>query len=104
MSAFGAVEVDARSTPFDILISSGNKSLEAPPGISFAGVRRDLLTPEHTVARTYTLDLFYQWRNFEATGAWRSAPPTPIAQAVPAALQALPAEGVGGRRARYGGI
>ena len=104
MSAFGAIEVDARSTPFDVLISSGNKSLEAPPGIAFAVVRRDLLTPEHTVARTYTLDLLDQWRSFEATGEWRSTPPTHIAQALLAGLRALRAEGVAGRRARYGGI
>ncbi len=104
MSAFGAIDVDARAAPFDVLISSGNKSLEAPPGIAFAVVRRSLLTTENTVARTYVLDLFDQWRNFEATGEWRSTPPTHIAQALRAGLRALRAEGVAGRRARYAGI
>jgi 2-aminoethylphosphonate-pyruvate transaminase len=104
MSAFGAIDVDAQAAPFDILISSGNKSLEAPPGIAFAIVRRSLLTAENTVARTYTLDLFDQWRNFEATGEWRSTPPTHIAQALHAGLRALRTESVAGRRARYSGI
>ena len=44
MSAFGAMEIDARIHPFDILIASGNKCLEAPPGIAFAIIRRNLLT------------------------------------------------------------
>jgi 2-aminoethylphosphonate-pyruvate transaminase len=104
MSAFGAIEVDAAAAPFDVLISSGNKCLEAPPGIAFAIVRRSLLTPESTVARTYSLDLFDQWQNFESTGEWRCTPPTHIAQALHAALRALVREGVSGRRARYAEI
>jgi 2-aminoethylphosphonate aminotransferase len=104
MSAFGAIEVDAHRHPFDILISSGNKCLEAPPGIAFAIVRRALLTPEHTSTRTYTLDLFDQWRSFEATGEWRTTPPTHVAQALRAGLMGLRQETVAGRQARYAGI
>jgi 2-aminoethylphosphonate aminotransferase len=104
MSAFGAVEVDAHAHPFDILISSGNKCLEAPPGIAFAIVRRTLLTPENTVARTYTLDLFDQWLNFEENGDWRCTPPTHVAQALRAGLMGLRQETVAGRHARYAAI
>jgi 2-aminoethylphosphonate-pyruvate transaminase len=104
MSAFGAIEIDARVHPFDVLISSGNKCLEAPPGIAFAIVRRALLTPQNTVVRTYTLDLFDQWRSFEETGEWRSTPPTHVAQALRAGLIALRQETVPGRQARYAGI
>jgi 2-aminoethylphosphonate-pyruvate transaminase len=104
MSAFGVIDVDAAKTPFDILISSGNKCLEAPPGIAFAIVGRGLLTPENTVARTYSLDLFDQWQNLETTGEWRCTPPTHVAQALHAGLEALRREGVSGRRARYSGI
>ncbi len=104
MSAFGAIEVNAERDPFDILISSGNKCLEAPPGIAFAIIRRSLLTPEQTVARTYTLDLFDQWRGFEETGEWRSTPPTHVAQALRAGLMALRQETVAGRHARYAAI
>jgi 2-aminoethylphosphonate-pyruvate transaminase len=104
MSAFGAVEVDARAHPFDVLISSGNKCLEAPPGIAFAIVRRALLTAGNTAARTYTLDLFDQWRAFEETGEWRCTPPTHVAQALRAALAGLREETVAGRHARYAAI
>jgi 2-aminoethylphosphonate-pyruvate transaminase len=104
MSAFGAVEVDARRHPFDILISSGNKCLEAPPGIAFAILRRALLTSQNTTPRTYTLDLFDQWRSFEESGEWRSTPPTHVAQALRAGLQSLEQETVAGRQARYAAI
>ena len=104
MSAFGAVEVDARAHPFDVLISSGTKCLEAPPGIAFAVVRRALLTPQNTAARTYTLDLFDQWRAFEESGEWRCTPPTHVAQALRAALAGLREETVAGRHARYAAI
>jgi 2-aminoethylphosphonate-pyruvate transaminase len=101
MSAFGAMEIDARTHPFDILIASGNKCLEAPPGIAFATIKRSLLTPQNTAVRTYTLDLFDQWCSFEETGEWRSTPPTHVAQALRAALAALREETVAGRCARY---
>ena len=105
MSAFGAIEINATRDPFDVLISSGNKCVEAPPGIAFAIVRRHWLTRRSAGARTYSLDLLDQWRNFEATGQWRSTPPTHIAQALDAALQALIEEGgVAARRARYEAI
>ena len=104
MSAFGAIEVDARRHPFDILVSSGNKCLEAPPGIAFAILRRALLTPQSAVPRTYTLDLFDQWRSFEESGEWRSTPPTHVAQALRAGLFELQRETVAGRHARYAAI
>ncbi|MCB4823610.1 2-aminoethylphosphonate--pyruvate transaminase [Roseicella aerolata] len=104
MSAFGAIEVDARRHPFDILISSGNKCLEAPPGIAFAILRRALLTAQSAVPRTYTLDLFDQWRSFEESGEWRSTPPTHVAQALRAGLRSLEQETVAGRHARYAAI
>jgi 2-aminoethylphosphonate aminotransferase len=104
MSAFGGIELDAHRHPFDILISSGNKCLEAPPGIAFAIVRRALLTPEATVVRTYTLDLYDQWLSFEESGEWRCTPPTHVAQALRAGLVALRQETVAGRHARYAAI
>jgi 2-aminoethylphosphonate-pyruvate transaminase len=104
MSAFGAIEIDARSTPFDVMLASGNKCIEAPPGIAFAIVRRSLLTLGGTAARTYSLDLLDQWQGFESTGEWRCTPPTHVAQALHAALRALLREGVARRRERYAAI
>jgi len=105
MSALGAIDIDARAAPFDVLISSGNKCIEAPPGIAFAIVRRALLAENNRVPPTYALDLIDQWRNFEDTGEWRCTPPTHVAQALRAALRALQREGgVPARRARYSAV
>ncbi|MEX3791539.1 aminotransferase class V-fold PLP-dependent enzyme [Paraburkholderia sp. BR14374] len=35
MSSFGAVEISAREVPFDVLVTSSNKCIEGPPGVSF---------------------------------------------------------------------
>ena len=101
MSAFGALDVDAARDGFDVLVSSSNKCLEAPPGIAFAIVRKSLFAGSRLAAGTYTLDLWDQWRQFEETGDWRSTPPTHVAQALLAAVQLLHKEGVAARRQRY---
>lgn len=104
MSSFGVADIDAQRDQFDILISSGNKCIEAPPGIAFAIVKESLLRRKTTHATTYTLDLYDQWLNFERTGEWRTTPPTHVAQALLAALINLEAEGQGRRLKRYSDI
>lgn len=101
MSAFGAIPVNAQSDKFDILVSSGNKCLEAPPGIAFAIVSKALLNRKPTHATTYSLDLYDQWLSFESSGEWRTTPPTHIVQALHRALSEHALEGTEARRARY---
>src|SRR4029077_18033530 len=43
MSSFGALEIDARRTPFDAVVAASGKCLEGPPGMGFAIVRRGAL-------------------------------------------------------------
>src|SRR5262247_1791706 len=43
MSSFGAIEIDARKTPFDAVIAASGKCLEGPPGMGFVIVRRAVL-------------------------------------------------------------
>ncbi|MCA3395402.1 MAG: 2-aminoethylphosphonate--pyruvate transaminase [Roseomonas sp.] len=104
MSAYGGVPIDAGSMGFDILVASGNKCVEAPPGIAFAVVRRTLLQRKATHAESFCLDLYDQWRSFEADGEWRSTPPTHVLQALHAALRRLEVETVDRRAARYSAI
>ena len=35
MSSFGALEIDARRTPFDAVVAASGKCLEGPPGMGF---------------------------------------------------------------------
>ncbi|MFN7952951.1 MAG: 2-aminoethylphosphonate--pyruvate transaminase [bacterium] len=102
MSAFGALEVDARSTPFDALVASSNKCLEGVPGIGFAIVRRDALAAASGQAHSVALDLHAQWRGLEANGQWRFTPPTHVLAALDRAIEEHVLEGgVAGRGARY---
>jgi 2-aminoethylphosphonate-pyruvate transaminase len=49
-----------------------------------------------------SLDLFDQWRGFEANGQWRFTPPVQVVAALGAALDQLQAEGgIAARHARY---
>lgn len=102
MSAFGAIELDARKTPFDALVASANKCLEGVPGVSFAVIRADALAAAEGHAPSLSLDLHDQWRAMEKNGQWRFTPPTHVLAALDQALDEHAAEGgVAGRGARY---
>lgn len=103
MSTFGAVEFDARSVPFDAVVASANKCLEGVPGLGFAIVRQTALEGSKGNAPSLSLDLYEQWRGFEANGQWRFTPPTHVLAALNQALIELEREGgVVARGARYG--
>jgi 2-aminoethylphosphonate-pyruvate transaminase len=102
MSAFGALPLDARETRFAAVVGSSNKCLEGVPGVAFAIVERDRLERASGNAPSLSLDLFEQWRAFEADGQWRFTPPTQVIAALDRALDEHAAEGgVAGRGARY---
>lgn len=102
MSAFGALPLDARTTPFEAVVASSNKCLEGVPGIGFALVRRDALQAARGNAHSLSLDLEEQARGFAANGQWRFTPPTHVLAAFDRALDEHEAEGgVEGRGGRY---
>jgi 2-aminoethylphosphonate-pyruvate transaminase len=101
MSAFGAVDINASRDGFDVLVSSGNKCLEAPPGVAFVLAPKSAMQVRPAQVRSFCLDLFEQWRHMEASGEWRTTPPTHVVQALHMSLQELRAEGIAARRERY---
>jgi 2-aminoethylphosphonate-pyruvate transaminase len=102
MSAFGALELDARTTPFDAVAASANKCLEGVPGLGFVVCRRDALAATEGNATTLSLDLLDQRRNLEKAGQYRFTPPIHVIVACHQALQEFFAEGgVAGRGGRY---
>ena len=102
MSAFGALPIDARTTPFTALMASSNKCLEGAPGMGFALIRRDALAACEGNAHSLSLDLYAQWKGFESNAQWRFTPPTHVIAAFARALEEHGAEGgVAGRGARY---
>ncbi|MFL9877669.1 2-aminoethylphosphonate--pyruvate transaminase [Herbaspirillum rhizosphaerae] len=102
MSSFGAIEVDARVTPFDALVAASGKCIEGVPGMGFVLARRSVLEQCKGNAHSLALDLYDQWVYMQKTTQWRFTPPTHVVAALDQALQQYRAEGgLAARGARY---
>jgi 2-aminoethylphosphonate-pyruvate transaminase len=102
MSAFGALELDARAVPYDAMASSSNKCLEGVPGLGFVVCRKAALAECRGNATTLVLDLFDQAEGFARTGQYRFTPPIHVVVALGKAIEEHAAEGgVAGRGKRY---
>ena len=102
MSSFGAIAIDARSTPFDALVAASGKCIEGPPGMGFVLARKSALEGCAGRSTSLSLDLHDQWTYMERTMQWRYTPPTHVVVAVDSALeQYLAAGGQPARLARY---
>jgi 2-aminoethylphosphonate-pyruvate transaminase len=102
MSAFGALPLDAGTTPFDALAASSNKCIEGVPGLGFVLARSAALAETRGNATTLVLDLFDQHQNLAKTGQYRFTPPIHVVVSFHRALMEFFAEGgQPGRGARY---
>ena len=104
MSSFGALPIDARTTPFDALIAASGKCIEGPPGMGFVFARRAALEGAAGNCTSLALDLHDQYAYMEKTTQWRYTPPTHVVVAFNAALDQFAVEGgQPARLARYAG-
>ncbi|MBP0618520.1 2-aminoethylphosphonate--pyruvate transaminase [Cupriavidus consociatus] len=102
MSSFGAIDIDARTTPFDAVIAASGKCLEGVPGMGFVIARRIALERCEGNSPSLSLDLYDQWKYMERTTQWRFTPPTHVVAALDQALQQYVEEGgLPARGARY---
>jgi 2-aminoethylphosphonate-pyruvate transaminase len=102
MSAFGAIDIDARKVPYDALAASSNKCLEGVPGLGFVVCRNAALAECKGNATTLVLDLFDQAEGFAKTGQYRFTPPIHVIVALGKAIEEHAAEGgVAGRGRRF---
>jgi 2-aminoethylphosphonate-pyruvate transaminase len=102
MSSFGALEIDARSIPFDALVAASGKCLEGPPGMGFVIARRTALERAADNCHSLALDLHDQWVYMQKTTQWRYTPPTHVVAAFDAAIsQYLEEGGLAARGTRY---
>jgi len=93
MASFGALPLDLAAVPVAAVLSSSNKGLEGPPGLSFALIERALLKDAAGRNPSLSFDLYEQWCGFEADGQWRFTPPVQIVAGLVEALRLLEAEG-----------
>jgi 2-aminoethylphosphonate-pyruvate transaminase len=102
MSSFGALEIDARHTPFDAVVAASGKCLEGPPGMGFVIVRRAVLERCEGNCHSLAMDLYDQWVYMQKTTQWRYTPPTHVVAAFDSAIaQYLEEGGLAARGARY---
>ncbi|QUN31077.1 2-aminoethylphosphonate--pyruvate transaminase [Cupriavidus sp. KK10] len=102
MSSFGAIEIDARTMPFDALVAATGKCIEGVPGMGFVLVKKDVLEASQANSHSLALDLYDQYVYMQKTTQWRFTPPTHVVAAFRAALdQFLEEGGQPVRGARY---
>lgn len=102
MSSFGAIEIDARTMPFDALIAASGKCLEGVPGIGFVIAARAKLETSVGNCHSLAMDLHDQWTYMHRTSQWRFTPPTHVVVALHEALTQYQEEGgLAARGARY---
>src|SRR3984893_6914574 len=102
MSSFGALDIDARSMPFDAVVAASGKCLEGPPGMGFAIMRRAALERCEGNCHSLAMDLYDQWVYMQKTTQWRYTPPTHVVAAFDSAIaQYLEEGGLAARGARY---
>ncbi|MGH8789452.1 MAG: 2-aminoethylphosphonate--pyruvate transaminase [Cupriavidus necator] len=104
MSSFGAIEIDARTMPFDALVAATGKCIEGVPGMGFVLVKKDVLEASQGNSHSLALDLYDQYVYMQKTTQWRFTPPTHVVAAFRTALdQFLEEGGQPVRGARYRG-
>ena len=102
MSSFGALDIDARKTPFDAIVAASGKCLEGPPGMAFVIIRRTVLERAEGNSHSLAMDLYDQWVYMQKTTQWRYTPPTHVVAAFDSAIdQYLKEGGRAARGARY---
>jgi 2-aminoethylphosphonate-pyruvate transaminase len=102
MSSFGAIDIDARVTPFDAMIAASGKCLEGVPGMGFIVIKRTTLEKCEGNSPSLAMDLYDQWVYMEKTTQWRFTPPTHVVVALDTAIdQYFEEGGLQARGARY---
>jgi len=93
MSSFGAIEIDARTMPFDALVAATGKCIEGVPGMGFVLVKKEVLEASQGNSHSLALDLYDQYVYMQKTTQWRFTPPTHVVAAFRAALDQFIEEG-----------
>ncbi|MDH6170283.1 2-aminoethylphosphonate-pyruvate transaminase [Variovorax boronicumulans] len=102
MSSFGALEIDARKTPFDAVVAASGKCLEGVPGMGFVVIKRSTLEKCEGNCHSLSMDLYDQWVYMEKTTQWRFTPPTHVVAALDTAIaQYVEEGGLAARGGRY---
>lgn len=102
MSSYAGIVIDLRQTPYDFVISSANKCIQAMAGVSFVICNHVALKESAgNPPKNFYFNLWEQHRAFEQTSQLRFTPPVQVFYALDQALDELAEETVEGRYRRY---
>lgn len=103
ISSFAGIPINLSNIPVDFLLSTSNKCIQGMAGLGFVIAQRDAMEKIKSYSpRSYYLNLWQQYENFERTGETRFTPPVQVAYALRQAIKELEEEGgVVARHRRY---
>lgn len=103
ISSYAGIPIDVSKTPVDFLLSTSNKCIQGMAGLAFIVARREALEKIKAYPpRSYYLNVWQQFENFEKTGEMRFTPPVQVSYALQQAIKEFWAEGgVVARNRRY---
>ena len=102
ISSFAGIPMNIKNTKVDYLISSSNKCIQGMAGVVFVICKRSaLMKTRHYKRRSYYLNLFDQYENFEKCEEMRFTPPVQVLYALKQAIKEYESEGGMNRYKRY---
>jgi 2-aminoethylphosphonate aminotransferase len=102
ISSFGGVPLNVTTEPIDYLLSTSNKCLQGMAGLAWVICRREVLELSRRIpARSYYLNLYEQYRHFEANGQMQFTPPVQVVYALAQAIREFFDEGAAAHFQRY---
>jgi len=102
ISSLGGVPVNIHTDAIDYLLSTSNKCLQGMPGLAWVICRREGLEESRQIPRrSYYLNLYQQYRHFEANGQMQFTPPVQVVYALAQAIREFWEEGADNRFRRY---
>jgi 2-aminoethylphosphonate aminotransferase len=102
ISSFGGVPLNVTTEHIDYLLSTSNKCLQGMAGLAWVICRREALEQSRGIpARSYYLNLYEQYRHFEANGQMQFTPPVQVVYALAQAIREFYDEGASAHFQRY---
>lgn len=102
ISSLGGVPLQVREPQIDYLLSTSNKCLQGMAGLAWVICRREALEQSSRIpARSFYLNLYQQYRHFEANGQMQFTPPVQVVYALAQAIREFRQEGPEERYRRY---
>lgn len=102
ISSLGGVPLNVQEHQIDYLLSTSNKCLQGMAGLAWVICRRQALEVSRQLPRrSFYLNLYQQYRHFEANGQMQFTPPVQVVYALAQAIREFWQEGPEARFQRY---